>query len=253
MQTRFEALNDSQWEVIKEFVNYQRKRSLDLRTVFNSIFYILRTGCQWRNLPSTYPDWQAVYYYFNKWKKKGIFEQINIALNQLDRLKEKREAYPSLLLVDSQSVKLAPMIYEDRGIDGNKKVNGRKRQILTDTGGRIWKSSSHAANISDSEGGQSLLEDIKHFSSRLKKILTDAGYKEKFGDCVKKLGLEFEVSSKPENVKGFVPIRIRWVVERTFAWTNYFRRLVKDYEHTTSSAENWLILGNMAIILNHII
>jgi len=252
MQTKFEALNDSQWEVIKEFVDYKRKRELDLRVVFNAIFYILRTGIQWRNLPETYPDWQAVYYYYNKWKKNGTIEHINIAVNKLDRLREEREATPSLLLADSQSIKLAPLIYEDRGIDGNKKVNGRKRQILTDTGGRIWITHVHAANISDDKGGQALLKDIDCFKVRLQKILTDAGYKEKFKKCVEHLGLKFEVSSRPESVKGFVPIKIRWVVERTFGWMNFFRRLVKDYEYTVSSAQTWILLGNIAVMLNRI-
>lgn len=252
MQKQYNRLTDSQWEIIKEYLDYQRKRQLNLRDVLDAIFYIVRTGIQWRNLPKEYPDWQAVYYYFNKWKKNGTFEKINIAVNKLDRLSKEREATPSLLLVDSQSVRLAPMIYEERGIDGHKKINGRKRQILTDTGGRIWAVAVHAANVSDSIGGQKVLEEIETFSKRLQKIMSDKGYKEQFENKVLSLGLEFEVSSRPESEKGFVPIAIRWVVERSFAWTNFFRRVIKDYEHTPSSAANWLIIANIAMMLNRI-
>ena len=70
-----------------------------------------------------------MYYYFDKWKKKGILGNTNLALNELERLHIGCEAAPSLASVDLQSVKLAPMLYEDRGIDGNKKINGRKRHI----------------------------------------------------------------------------------------------------------------------------
>ena len=69
---------------------------------------------RWRNLPENYPHWQAVYYYFDQWKAEGTFEQINRKVNQLDRQNEGREAYPSAFCVDSQSVKLAPMICEYR-------------------------------------------------------------------------------------------------------------------------------------------
>ena len=99
-----------------------------MRDVFDAILYVTRSGIQWRNLSETnFPHWQAVYYYFDKWKKAGTLEQINLALNELERLQNEREAKPSLGLADSQSIKLAPRIGKNRGIDGNKKVNGRKR------------------------------------------------------------------------------------------------------------------------------
>ena len=69
----------------------------------NAILWLLRTGCQWRNLPHEYPHWQAVYYYFDQWKTDGTLEQINRALNQLDRKQEERETLPSVFSVDSQT------------------------------------------------------------------------------------------------------------------------------------------------------
>lgn len=74
---------------------------------------------------------------------------INDALNQSDRERQGKEPFPSLMCIDSQSVKLSPMIHEHRGLDPHKKVNGRKRQLLVDGGGRIWRVLSHAGNEHD--------------------------------------------------------------------------------------------------------
>ena len=127
MVAQFRELSDSQWQVIQEFLPVRRKRRLDLRQVVNAIFWIVRTGTQWRNLDRSYPKWTAVYRYFYIWSNDGTWETINVALNIIERQRQEREPTPSLTCVDSQSVKLAPMIFEDKGLDGNKKVNGRRR------------------------------------------------------------------------------------------------------------------------------
>jgi transposase len=253
MTKQFEKLTDSNWVLISEYLNIKRKRKICLRSVLNAILYITRAGCQWRNLPLEYPHWRAVNYYFEQWKKDGTFDNINMRLNQEDRKAEGRNASPSLLCIDSQSVKLTPMICEDRGIDGNKKVNGRKRQILVDSGGRIWAAVVHAANINDGIGGLELLEYLPSISNRLEKILTDSAYKGIFEEEVKNNNIKFEVSTKPETTKGFVPLKQRWVVERTFAWTNFFRRITKDYEYTILSSAAWLILANITIMTQRLL
>jgi len=250
MQTQYERLTDGQWQVIKQFLNCQRKRQINLRQVMDAILYVTRTGLQWRNLKETkFPDWQAVYYYFDQWKKNGIFEKVNAALNQLERRQKKREPTPSLGLADSQSIKLAPMICEHRGIDGNKKVNGRKRQILVDVLGRVYQCHVHAANLHDSPEGVYLLEETTHFFDRLEKIMADKTYRGTFAEAVELAGVTFEVPNRPDNTKGFVVEAKRWVVERTFAWFNFFRRVVIDYEHTPESTRAFLFLANISICL----
>lgn len=250
MQPQFQRLTDDQWEVIKHFLNWQRKRKIDLREVMDAILYITRTSLQWRNLSETnFPDWQAVYYYFDKWKKNTVFEKINAALNQIERLQNNRDSLPSLGLADSQSIKLAPMIYEHRGIDGNKKVNGRKRQIMVDVLGRIHQCHVHAANLHDSPEGVNLLKDTNGFFDQLRKIMADKTYRGTFAQAVELAGMSFEVPHRPDNTKGFIVEAKRWVVERTFAWLNYFRRVVIDYEHTPESARSFLFLANISICL----
>lgn len=249
MQTQYKRLSDDQWQYIKEFFNTDRKRELCIRTVFDAILWITRTGSQWRNLPACFPKWTAVYYYFDKWTKSGVLEKINIHLNSLERVQKGREPTPSLGLVDSQSVKLVPMIFENRGIDGNKNVNGRKRQLFVDVIGRTWSVYVHEANRHDSPGGLPLLDGIKELLPRLKKIMGDKSYRKTFGNAVEELGIDFEVPSREEGTKGFVVEAKRWIVERSFAWLNYFRRCVVDYEHTTRSAESFIILANISMVI----
>ena len=138
----------------------------------NAILYMVRIGGQWRNLPpGMFPKWQLVYYYFRLWSKDGTIEHLNFTLNYLARQATGKEPTPSMCCVDSQSVKLAPMIKEERGLDANKKINGRKRQALTDTTGLIWAVFVHAANGHDSIMGAELLERTMGYFDRLTKYL----------------------------------------------------------------------------------
>ncbi|RMG80965.1 MAG: IS5 family transposase [Bacteroidetes bacterium] len=252
MKSSHEDLSDSQWEFMKEFLPTQRKRKYDLRNIVNAILFILRTGTQWRNLPNCYPPWQSVYYYFRKWHSIGILERINNEANKKERLRQGKEETPSLVCIDSQSVKVAPFINEEKGIDGNKKVNGRKRHILVDTLGLVWAVIIHAANIHDGQRSNELVEHILGYLPRLEKILVDDAYKAIFLPWVESnvLGLKIEFASKPPTQKGFVPVKKRWVNERTFGWYNFFRRLSKDYEKTPESSEAWVLWANTQILLN---
>ncbi|WP_229374406.1 transposase [Fibrella rubiginis] len=122
MTKQWKPLTNPQW-ANRPAARLKRKRKHDLRQIINIILWLLRTGCQWRNLPPCWPPWQAVHYYFDQWKKAYLFEHINTTLNQLDRQQAGREPFPSVLCVDTQSVKLAPMIWEFRGKDAHKLVN----------------------------------------------------------------------------------------------------------------------------------
>ena len=251
MREKFEKLTDSQWEVMAEFLPVQRKRKNDLRQVVDSIRWLNETGSQWRNLPDCFPCWDAVYYYFRKWKLDGTLYILTIGLNMLERSAWEKEDSPSLVCVDSQSIKVAPFIKNDKGIDGHKKVNGRKRQVLVDTLGLVWAVFVHAANGSDSIYGCPLIEQIEGLCERLEKILVDKGYEGKFMPFAsQKLGVEVEISSRPPTERGFVPIKWRWVSERTFGWFNFFRRLSKDYEKTVKSSEAWILWANCQMIIS---
>lgn len=253
MTKQWQPLTHYQWAAISPFFDLQRKRKHELRTIMDAILWLLRTGCQWRNLPPNFPHWQAVYYYFDRWKKTDHFEHINAALNQLDRQLASREPLPSVTSIDTQSVKLAPMIGEWRGLDAHKKVNGRKRTFVVDTQGRLWVANVAAANRADGSLGKDLVVAILwRVGERLERVFGDQAYNSVFAAELERWSIDFEKASRPESAQGFVPIAKRWVVERSIAWTNYFRRIVKDYEHTVSSSASWLYLANSQIMLQRI-
>ncbi len=155
------------------------------------------------------------------------------------------------------------MICEDRGLDPNKKVNDRKRQFLVDSGGRLWVTRVHATNAADGPAAIPLidkivLDGVGYVGDRLKKVYGDVAYNGQFANELRQWGIDFETASRPESARGFVPVakphrRTGWVVERIIAWTNFFRRLVKDYEYRVSSSEAWMYLGNRQMMLQRML
>ncbi len=253
MVTQFNEFTDSQWEVMKVVLDYKRKRKHELRSIVNALFFMVRTGLQWRNLPKEFPDWRVVYYYFRRWKKDGTFELLNLYMGQLERYRSGKEADPSLVCVDSQSIKSVPFVNQHRGLDPFKKINGRKRHVVVDTLGLIIGVVVRAANSSDSVEGCHLLQRYESRWKRLEKVLVDGAYQGRFIKWVQEhTQAVVEFASRPPTSRGFVPVKWRWVVERSFAWFNFFRRLDKDRERTVESAEAWILLANCSLILNRI-
>ena len=107
-------------------------------------------------------------------KKADLFEHINAGLNQLDRQQAGRMPLPSALCIDTQSVKLAPMVCEFRGNDAHKRVNGRKRTFVVDTQGRLWVADVDAANRADGTLAVPLVAGILwRVGERLEKVFGD--------------------------------------------------------------------------------
>ena len=113
-------LTDSQWEKIKDFFAVTNKSKYKKREFVNAVLYIVKTGCQWRNLPSDFPHWKAVYAFFSRAKQKGVWEKIKQFLVKETRINAGRNENPSYGLIDSQSVKTIHSS-ENRGFDGGKK------------------------------------------------------------------------------------------------------------------------------------
>ena len=253
MQTKFTELTDSQWQYIEKTLEKEqgkRKRQHDLREIFNAIIWMTRTGVQWRNLDSKYPGWHIVYYYFSKWHKLNILKKLLSDLVSKERVRQKREPCASLVAIDSQSVKKVSFISLESGIDGGKKINGRKRHLAVDSLGLPIAISVTSAQIHDSQGGYELLWQLEESSGRLSTICADLAYRGEFSDVVENIyKWKMEIAQKPESKQGFVPQKGRWQVERSFSWMNFFRRLSKDYEKTTASALAFIQLAFCSIIL----
>ncbi|TVZ26653.1 transposase [Gillisia sp. Hel_I_86] len=254
MKSRYTRSTAQQWEIMKKFLPVKIKGHYKLRDIADAILWIFRTGCQWRNLPECFPKWESVYYHFRKWGRDGTLSRLNAGLNMMERKRQGKGATPSMLSIDSQSVKAGPMTSESKGIDGNKKIKGRKRHAITDTLGLVWGVVVGAANQADGAVAERVVEPLLGYLDRMEKILADHAYKKVFMEWVERtvIGLEVEISSCPPSSKGFVPVKWRWVTERTFGIFNFFRRLDKDYEKTPESQEYWVLWQNCQIILNRI-
>jgi putative transposase len=144
--------------------------------VLDAIFYLLKTGCQWRNLPKDFPPWQTVFYHFTRWRKRGVWFKAHEALRLDTRENEGRDADPSGAIIDSQSVKITAEGAHFSGFDGNKKIKGRKRHLLVDTLGLLLSVYTSPANTGDRWGAKACTEGKKVFLPRLKTIWADAGY-----------------------------------------------------------------------------
>ena len=194
-------LTEKQWQILQKILEpTTRKRKYSLRDIMDCILYINKTGCQWRMIPKDFPPYNLVFYYFTKWKREGVFEDIMDTLREKLRVLLGREESPSLGIIDSRSAKTTQHVDKERGIDGNKKIKGRKDQVVVDTMGFPMAVSVHEASIHDSKGAESALEKLAHKFPRLKKILADGGYR---GDGLKemvrkKLGCQLEVVLRPD-------------------------------------------------------
>ena len=151
-------LTDKQWQVTEIILDPQhRKRKYPLREIMNAIMYMVKTGCQWRMLPKDFPPYNTVFYYFNKWKLEGVFEELVAPLHVIIRRIMGREDTPSIGIIDSRSIKSSHHVASNRGIDGNKKIKGRKEHIVVDTLGLPMGVVVHEANVHDSVGAHTFL------------------------------------------------------------------------------------------------
>jgi putative transposase len=265
-------LSDEEWNYIEPHMptpkGHGRPRTHSLREILNATFYVLRSGCQWRMLPHDFPRWPTVYHYFRKWRIDGTWERINRAIRERLRVRLKRDPQPSAGIVDSQSVKSTGVGGEERGYDGGKKIDGRKRHLLVDTEGFVLKVKVHSAKVIDQEGIKKLLRHADEKFPRLKHLWLDAGYRgEDKGKGWVEKALDWSVDlverarkPAPEKVleawarewakegkkvdwqkllppRGFQALPRRWVVERSFAWICHNRRMSKDYERLCASGE----------------
>ena len=255
-------VSDKQWELIEPRLPAPKKRSggpgrpaRDRRQVLDGIFYVNRTGCQWRYLPKSFGHWNTVYKYFNRWSQAETWTSIVEHLRHQERTRQGRDEEPSAGCVDSQSVKT--ISYGDsRGFAGGKKVKGRKRHILVDTLGLLVLVIVTAANVGDRDGLMQLLTTyFRDGVKRLRKLWVDDGYNgaplRNWARGLKKTHkIELEVAGRIG--PGFKVVAKRWVVERTFGWLNLRRRLSKDYEVLTRNSEAMIQVAFITVLIRRL-
>jgi transposase len=234
--------SDEQWALIEpllpEVKTGGRPEKHPRRALVDAILYVVRTGCAWRQLPADFPPWQTVYWYFNRWEQDKVTEQILPVVREQLRIQEGRNPQPSAGLIDSQTVKGADTVgRESRGYDAGKKINGRKRFIVTDTLGLLLTVVVLSAGMQDRDGAKPVLLQT-YLRTPVRFVFADGAFAGRLLDWATTiLATTMHIVRKPADQRGFAVIPRRWAVERTLAWITAHRRLARDYERDPAISE----------------
>jgi transposase len=222
----------------------------DLRAMLDAIGYLTRYGIEWRALPVDFPPWPAAYAFFDRWSQRGLPQRLVDRLRGRIRVACGRKETPTAAVIDSQSVKAAETVGAAvSGYDGGKKIKGQKRHIVVDTLGLLLAVMVTAASVQDRDGAHGLLAAVAGKFSTVRLVWADGGYAGRLAIWTKKvLGIAVQIIKRSDDVKGFVVLPRRWVVERTFAWLMRHRRLVRCYERTPEHHEAMIWWATVSIM-----
>ncbi|WP_374772567.1 IS5 family transposase [Streptomyces sp. NBC_01310] len=240
-------LSDEQWSLIEPVITAwkDRHRSVSghqgayaMREIVNAILYQSRTGCQWAYLPHDLPQKSATYYYFAAWRDDGTDQVIHELLRCQVRERARRLEDPTLVVLDTQSVRVAAGVpASTTGRDASKRTPGRKRALAVDVLGLVIAITVLAANTHDNTAGMALLDQVaENAGGTVRKALVDQGFKSRVASHGARLGIDVETVERNPQETGFVPQPKRWRVEQTYGILILHRRLVRDYEHRPTSS-----------------
>jgi transposase len=255
------SLSDREWEIIEPLLPKKKLTcppTWSKRQILDGIFYQLKNGCNWCDLPKDLPPYSTVFWHYKQWRELGVIEEIMKTLHEEVRQKvKKKPEWTTLMIIDSQAVKnTCNASKSSKGFCFYKATNGIKRHLAVDSLGLPFFTHCTRANISDDLGLIEMLTiNIDYFKSKpvelpITTILLDNGYHPtKIEEKLKKIypeimtKIQFELSPKPSKVEkekegksGFVPVQARWVIERSNSWMERCKSLVKNFERTLKNA-----------------
>ncbi|MFE9356362.1 IS5 family transposase [Streptomyces olivaceoviridis] len=252
-------MSDAEWALVRELLPVPgwlagrggRPEGYCHRQMIDAVRYLVDNGIKWRAMPADFPPWPRVYAFFARWRDMGLAAELHDRLRGAVRAVEGREREPSVAIVDSQSVKGdATVAFASRGFDAGKKINGRKRHLLTDTLGLLLAVLGTPTSTTDRDAARVLLSSAKKRFGGLTRVWADGGYTGHLTDwALAQLGIVLDIVRRSDDVSGFQVLPRRWVVERSFAWCLRSRRLVRDYKRRTDTSEA-VVLWSMTTLMS---
>ncbi|WP_424863436.1 IS5 family transposase [Streptomyces sp. MMS24-I29] len=253
------SLTDEMWEIIQPFLPMRdlRKgggvRKYGDRLVLDSIFYVLRSGCQWRMLPRDLMPWDAAHRWFTKWRRDGTWDRVHDEFRRQVRIGAGRDPEPSAAVIDAQSVRTSEG-GEARGFDAGKRTPGRKRHMIVDTMGLLLVVAVTSASVQDRAGGRAVLTRLAAGFRTVVLVWAGGGYANSVDSRLLSwardaLDIVVGIVKRTDDVKGFKVLPRRWVVERSFGRLVRNRRLARDYERLTATSEAMIKVAMIRLML----
>jgi transposase len=243
-------MTDAQWAVVRDALPVPawmegrggQPEGYCHRQMLDAIFYVTDNAIKWRAMPCDFPAWDRVYAFLRRWRRNGLAKEFHDRLRGRLREAEGRQVEPTAGIIDSQSVKGAASVpAASRGYDGGKKINGRRRHIITDSLGLLLMVLVTAGNVTDRQAAHVMLPQLRARFRKITLIWADSGYTGHLVTWAKKaLQLTLEIVKRSDDMTGFVVLPRRWCVERTLGWLMRSRRLVRDFETLPASSETFI-------------
>jgi transposase len=222
------------------------------RDIIDSVFFVLRTGCQWRQVPHDLVKWRVAYRWFRTLARDGTWQRIHDGLHARVRTGEGRAAGPAACALDSRSAQSAEG-GESISFDKFRHCRGRRRHLAADTLGFPCARKVAGAGTSGRTAGRDVPAGARRRHPGLVLAWADGGHANAVDDSViawarENAGIEVVVVKRADDVKGFRILPRRWVVERTNAWISAHRRLAREYERIVECSEAMIDLAMIDVM-----
>lgn len=250
-------LTSRQWDLVSDLFDPPGRPGaparIPRRQMVDAILYQARTGCQWRYLPPQFGPWGTVWQQFRRWRDNGTWARAMDRLRCAARQRAGRNPEPSMVMVDSQTVKggRAGPTYHDTGGPAGR-TYGAKRTILVDYLGLPVAARVDSARPHDSKAGRLLCDTALPALPRVDAVLADAGFHGLVATIAPRHNVTVTIKAWKPKPKGFRPIKPLWRVEDCFAELGRWRRLSRCFEGSTASATTWLHVACVGYLLTRV-